>query len=202
MSAAALLDVIADGVAVVALVGEQHPFGIVVDLLHQGRRALPPMPTAPSQCRSAGLRHWCGHGSWWRSRRASGRARSSLPPFRRPRTARPDNGGVDHLQSRVRYLAAAQHLQDEVPDVALLAQRRNCRKTAFESPSSAGRSRATGLHPAASARRCRRAPAMVARRTPAAAHQEGFEIRPLRIAHPPPNHCCSPQRAALNHTFE
>ena len=43
---------------------------------------------------------------------------------------------------------------------------------------------------------------MVARRTPAAAHQEGFEIRPLRIAHPPPNHCRSPQRAALNYTFE
>ena len=94
----------------------------------------------------------------------------SVPPFRRGALVRPHDGGVDHLQSRVRYFAASQRLQDHVPHAAVgpatelppdripLAQ-----LLRYIAPRRAG-----AHHPEDRVEH----PTVIARRTPATTHQE------------------------------
>jgi hypothetical protein len=109
---------------------------------------------------------------------------------------RANDGGIHHLQQRASYTAAAESLQDHIPDAAVgPAPKLSEDRIPVAELLRQIAPRRTGSHQPK--HRVEYA-AMIARRPPAATDQKRFETRPLIVGHQSTNQGRPPQRAALN----
>src|SRR6202030_3568385 len=139
---AAVAQVLADRIAVVAYVG-QHGAWIAIALLHQPVVSRHVMGFAPTEYDPDG--ETCGVTTQM-DLGTEPTARTTeclillLGLFAGGAAMRSDDGAIDHLQHVQCAVAVSQRLKQKVPD-ARLAQRRHCFHPEFHLPNTAGKSR-------------------------------------------------------------